>query len=144
MRSTSHAELSSGQTCLVFNHREMQCVWKAWLQRPQEIVQPVPSFIFAWHSIHSSIMWFRQIAQLSTTISHVHNATALNFLITKRGSASAIAAAFETVFSFFSLECGAVPAAAMIFRFFSGVISTSTSPRHPAVSPESILGPLGR
>ena len=40
-------------------------VWLAWL---------------AWHSMQRSIMWFLQIAQLSTTISHAQRATALHFL----------------------------------------------------------------
>eukprot|EP00445_Apocalathium_hangoei_P085526 CAMPEP_0204199216 /NCGR_PEP_ID=MMETSP0361-20130328/65853_2 /ASSEMBLY_ACC=CAM_ASM_000343 /TAXON_ID=268821 /ORGANISM="Scrippsiella Hangoei, Strain SHTV-5" /LENGTH=58 /DNA_ID=CAMNT_0051161467 /DNA_START=269 /DNA_END=442 /DNA_ORIENTATION=- len=31
-------------------------------------------------------MWLRQIAQLSTTMSHAHSATALHFLISKRFS----------------------------------------------------------
>jgi len=44
-------------------------VWLAWL---------------AWHSIHKSMMWLRQMAQLSTTMSHAHSATAFHFLISKR------------------------------------------------------------
>lgn len=49
------------------------------LQTPQATVHSslVAEAWFAWHSIHRSIMWFRQIAQLSTTISgkqnHVQN-----------------------------------------------------------------------
>nr|Q08272.1 RecName: Full=Putative uncharacterized protein YOL134C; Flags: Precursor [Saccharomyces cerevisiae S288C]CAA64735.1 ORF [Saccharomyces cerevisiae]CAA99154.1 unnamed protein product [Saccharomyces cerevisiae] len=36
---------------------------------------------FGWHSMHGSIIWFLQIAQLSTAISHDQNATAVHFLI---------------------------------------------------------------
>lgn len=41
------------------------------LQTPQATVHSslVADAWFAWHSIHRSIIWFRQIAQLSTTIS---------------------------------------------------------------------------
>lgn len=34
---------------------------------------------FAWHSMHRSIMWFRQIAQLSTCISQDQRATAFHY-----------------------------------------------------------------
>lgn len=39
-------------------------VWLAW---------------FAWHSIHKSMIWFLQIAQLSTRMSHAQSATAFHF-----------------------------------------------------------------
>jgi len=83
---SSHSRLSSGQTCLVFNHRDMQWKWKAWLQTPQATVHSslVTDAWFAWHSIHKSIMWFLQMAQLSTTISHAHKATAFHFLTSNR------------------------------------------------------------
>eukprot|EP00307_Rebecca_sp_RCC1486_P012343 CAMPEP_0119434086 /NCGR_PEP_ID=MMETSP1335-20130426/50488_1 /TAXON_ID=259385 /ORGANISM="Chrysoculter rhomboideus, Strain RCC1486" /LENGTH=371 /DNA_ID=CAMNT_0007459937 /DNA_START=234 /DNA_END=1349 /DNA_ORIENTATION=+ len=42
----------------------------------------------AWHSMHRSMMWLRQIAQLSTTISHAHSETADHFFTTKRFSAA--------------------------------------------------------
>ena len=35
----------------------------------------------AWHSMHRSMMWLRQMAQLSTSISQAHSATALHFKI---------------------------------------------------------------
>lgn len=94
----SHSLLSRGQTCLVFNHLEMQWKWKACckknilihvidmiflkfalflyiskltLHTPQATVHSsdVADAWFAWHSIQRSIIWFLQIAQLSTTIS---------------------------------------------------------------------------
>jgi len=76
----SQSLLSSGQTCRVLSQREMQWKWKAWLQTPQATVQPSleGAVWLAWHSIHESIIWFLQIAQLSTTISHAHNATAFH------------------------------------------------------------------
>lgn len=43
-------------------------VWLAWL---------------AWHSMHKSIMWFLQMAQLSTSMSHAQSATAFHFLTCK-------------------------------------------------------------
>merc|ERR1712098_911396 len=33
----------------------------------------------AWHSIHRSMMWLRQMAQLSTTMSQAQRATAFHF-----------------------------------------------------------------
>lgn len=44
---------------------------KLTLQTPQATVHSslVADAWFAWHSIHKSMMWFRQMAQLSTTIS---------------------------------------------------------------------------
>ena len=33
----------------------------------------------AWHSMHRSMMWFLQMAQLSTTMSQAHSATAFHF-----------------------------------------------------------------
>eukprot|EP00416_Gambierdiscus_australes_P045564 CAMPEP_0171092830 /NCGR_PEP_ID=MMETSP0766_2-20121228/37613_1 /TAXON_ID=439317 /ORGANISM="Gambierdiscus australes, Strain CAWD 149" /LENGTH=94 /DNA_ID=CAMNT_0011551143 /DNA_START=31 /DNA_END=311 /DNA_ORIENTATION=+ len=75
----SHSPLSKGQTCRVFNQREMQWKWKAWLQTPQATVHSslVWEPWFAWHSMQRSMMWFRQMAQLSTTMSQAHSATAL-------------------------------------------------------------------
>lgn len=40
----------------------------------------------AWHSIHRSMMWLRQMAQLSTTMSQAHKATALHFLALAKSS----------------------------------------------------------
>lgn len=34
---------------------------------------------FAWHSMQRSMMWFRQMAQLSTTMSQAQRATALHY-----------------------------------------------------------------
>jgi len=64
----------------------MQWKWKAWLQTPHATVHSslVALAWFAWHSMQRSIMWFLQIAQLSTTISHAQRATAFHFLISNR------------------------------------------------------------
>ena len=61
----------------------MQWKWNAWEQTPQATVHSWAEAVpwFAWHSIHMSIMWFRHIAQLSTSISHAQSATAFHFLI---------------------------------------------------------------
>lgn len=77
----SQSLLSKGQTDLALSHREMQWKWKAWLQIPQATVHSslVAEAWFAWHSMHRSMMWFRQIAQLSTTISQAQRATAFHF-----------------------------------------------------------------
>merc|ERR1719317_467914 len=77
----SQSLLSRGHTCLVFNQREMQWKWKAWLHIPQATVHSslVALAWFAWHSMHRSMIWFLQIAQLSTTISQAHKATAFHF-----------------------------------------------------------------
>ena len=49
----------------------MQWKWNAWLHTPHATVHSSDDAEpwFAWHSIHRSMMWFRQIAQLSTTMS---------------------------------------------------------------------------
>merc|ERR1719340_327229 len=77
----SQSLLSRGQTCLVFSQREMQWKWKAWLHIPQATVHSslVAEAWFAWHSMHRSMIWFLQMAQLSTTMSQAHNATAFHF-----------------------------------------------------------------
>lgn len=82
----SHSLLSKGQTWRVFNHLEIQWKWKAWLQTPQATVHSslVAEAWLAWHSMHKSIMWFLQIAQLSTTMSHAQRATAFHFFTSKR------------------------------------------------------------
>lgn len=76
----SQSLLSNGQTCLVLSHLEMQWKWKAWLQIPQATVHSslVAAPWLAWHSMQRSMIWFRQMAQLSTTISHAHKATAFH------------------------------------------------------------------
>lgn len=64
----------------------MQWKWNAWLQTPQATVHSslVALAWFAWHSIQRSMMWLRQIAQLSTTMSQAQRETAFHFLISKR------------------------------------------------------------
>lgn len=77
-----HSLLSKGQTLRVFNHLEIQCIWKAWLHDPHAAIHSFDELLieFGWHSIQGSIRWFLQIAQVSTTISHDQNATAVHFL----------------------------------------------------------------
>merc|ERR1719340_628712 len=77
----SQSLLSRGQTCLVLSHLEMQWKWKAWLHIPQATVHSslVALAWLAWHSMHRSMMWFLQMAQLSTTMSQAHSATAFHF-----------------------------------------------------------------
>ena len=77
----SQSLLSSGQTCLVLSHLEMQWKWKAWLHMPHATVHSseVADAWFAWHSMQRSMMWLRQMAQLSTTMSHAQSATAFHF-----------------------------------------------------------------
>ena len=61
---------------------EMQWKWNAWLHIPHATVHSsdVAEAWLAWHSMHRSMMWFRQMAQLSTTMSQAHRATAFHFL----------------------------------------------------------------
>ena len=48
----SQSLLSSGQTCLVFSHLEMQWKWNAWLQTPHATVHS--SLLLApWFACHS-------------------------------------------------------------------------------------------
>lgn len=57
-----------------------------WLHTPHATVHSahVADVWLAWHSMHRSIMWLRQMAHVSTTMSHAHSATALYFLISNR------------------------------------------------------------
>ena len=103
----------------------MQWKWNAWLQTPQATVQSsvAEEDCWAWHSMHKSrkndvinqktlyspIMWLRQMAQLSTTISHAHRATAFHFLISKR---------------FFSQVAGASTSIDAILKFFKLIFWT--------------------
>jgi hypothetical protein len=50
------------------------------LQMPQATVHSslVADAWFAWHSMQRSMMWLRQMAQLSTTMSHAQRATAFH------------------------------------------------------------------
>jgi len=82
----SQSRLSNGQTCRVFSQREMQWKWNAWLHMPHATVHSslVADAWFAWHSIHRSMMWFLQMAQLSTTMSQAQRATAFHFLTSNR------------------------------------------------------------
>merc|ERR1719211_473727 len=82
----SQSLLSRGQTCLVFSQREMQWKWKAWLHIPQATVHSslVALAWLAWHSMHRSMMWLRQMAQLSTTMSQAQSATAFHFFTSNR------------------------------------------------------------
>lgn len=50
------------------------------LQMPQATVHSslVALAWLAWQSMHRSMMWLRQMAQLSTTMSHAHSATAFH------------------------------------------------------------------
>lgn len=99
----SHSLLSNGQTLRVFNQRSMQCKWKPWLHVPHAIKHS-SVFWSAWHSMHRSLIWFRQMAQFSVAISHVHNATALHFLTSKRGLFLSTPSSpdFFTFFGFFT------------------------------------------
>ncbi len=59
----------------------MQWKWNAWLHMPQATVHSseVAEAWLAWHSMQRSMMWLRQMAQLSTTMSQAHSATAFHF-----------------------------------------------------------------
>ena len=95
----SQSRLSSGQTWRVLSQREMQWKWKACytlkvsskppcisltalltLQIPQATVHSseVAEAWLAWQSIQRSMMWLRQMAQLSTTMSQAQRATAFH------------------------------------------------------------------
>ena len=80
----SHSWLSRGHTFLVFNHLEMQWKWYAWLQFPHAGSHSSPLTWLAWHSMHWSMMWFLQMAQVSTWTSQAHKATADHFFTVKR------------------------------------------------------------
>jgi len=51
------------------------------LQIPQATVHSslVADAWLAWHSMQRSMMWLRQMAQLSTTMSHAQRATAFHY-----------------------------------------------------------------
>lgn len=54
---------------------------KLTLQIPQATVHSsdVAEAWFAWQSMHKSMIWLRQMAQLSTTMSHAQSATAFHY-----------------------------------------------------------------
>lgn len=56
--------------------------WFAWHSMPT--ARSVRQEDIVGHHIQRSIMWLRQMAQLSTTISQAHRATAFHFLTSKR------------------------------------------------------------
>jgi hypothetical protein len=60
------------------NHRSL--VAERTLQMPQATVHSslVAEAWLAWHSMQRSMMWLRQMAQLSTTISQAQRATAFH------------------------------------------------------------------
>jgi len=107
----SQSLLSSGHTWRVFNQREMQWKWNAWLQIPHATVHSslVADAWLAWHSMQRSIIWFLQIAQLSTTMSQAQRATAFHFLTSKRFLPSAPPSA-------------ALPALALPSDFLNGAV----------------------
>jgi hypothetical protein len=95
----SQSRLSSGHTWRVLSHLEMQWKWKACCRFPgQYIIQVeyIPAELtlqmphatvhsslvadawLAWQSMHRSMMWLRQMAQLSTTMSQAQRATAFH------------------------------------------------------------------
>lgn len=65
----------------------MQCKWNAWLHCPHAAIQLSAELLMllGWHSIHGSIKWLRQMAHVSTTISHSQKATAVHFLTSNLG-----------------------------------------------------------
>ncbi len=80
----SHGAAQSGQVSCCSIHPTMQWKWKVWVQTPHarehSSTPPPPSWSpRTWHSMHSSIFRFRQIAQVSCLVSHIHNATAFHF-----------------------------------------------------------------
>lgn len=74
----------------------MQWKWKACCQQIRTLHWPhatvhsseTPEPWFAWHSIHSSMIWLRQIAQLSTWISQLQRHTLFHFFTWNRGAFS--------------------------------------------------------
>jgi hypothetical protein len=93
----SQSRLSSGHTWRVLSQREMQWKWKACcrlksvynlshkkaltLQIPHATVHSSLVVVawLAWQSMHRSMMWLRQMAQLSTTMSQAQSATAFHW-----------------------------------------------------------------
>lgn len=115
----SQSLLSSGHTCRVLSHRDMQWKWKAcynsqslnhrmgddgcynlrckypkplciprWLQTPDSLDTQCLAHVSSQNdtlcclnmNLQRSIMWFLHIAQLSTTISQAHRATAFHYI----------------------------------------------------------------
>lgn len=118
----SQSLLSSGHTCRVFSHLEMQWKWKAWLQIPQATVHSsvVAAPWLAWHSIHRSMMWFRQMAQLSTTISQAHRATAFHYILS-------VLMQFHLdrdITTFFTSNLFLLSTAASVVPFFTALVGT--------------------
>jgi hypothetical protein len=62
------------------------------LQMPQATVHSslVAEAWLAWHSMHRSMIWLRQMAQLSTTMSQAQRATAFHCVLSAYMSRSAL------------------------------------------------------
>lgn len=73
--------LSNGHAFLVCSHLLIQCKWNAWLQVPHAATHSLSVSVIAvgWHWMHGSMMWFLQMAQFSTAMSHDQKATAVHF-----------------------------------------------------------------
>jgi hypothetical protein len=69
-----------GVLLLISLAREPRSCRERTLQMPQATVHSslVADAWLAWHSMHRSMMWLRQIAQLSTTMSQAQRATAFH------------------------------------------------------------------
>ena len=85
----SHSLLQRGHTERVLSHRWIQSKWKTCPQFPKAMLSPL-SLVgdgLAWYSMDGSLRLLRQMAHVSAQISQLHMATALHFLISKRGGA---------------------------------------------------------
>ena len=65
----------------------MQWKWNAWLHTPHATLQSSVEAdeLLAWHSMQRSMMWLRQMAQLSTIRSHDHSDTAFHRFTSNSG-----------------------------------------------------------
>ena len=71
-----------------------------------------------WRSLQRSMMWFLQMAQLSTTMSHDQSVTAFHFLISSR--------------FFFAPPSSLFKAAALASSIFTSAMATAPYPSYPS------------
>lgn len=87
-----------------------------------------------WRSLQRSMMWFLQMAQLSTTMSHDQSVTAFHFLISSR--------------FFFAPPSSLFKAAALASSIFTSAMATAPYPSYPSraslhLTTGVALAPLG-
>lgn len=78
IRFTLHSCWQRGHRLFCFTHRDIQQLWKTWLQSPQTTTQSSARLSF-WHRRHASMTCTRQMAQVSHSTSQLQIPTRFHF-----------------------------------------------------------------